>query len=184
MQETLAALDKYLSQLRPELYAGLNPPLTEETIASLEKTYGLHLPADVKALYQWKNGQRNDTYESFVNNSAFLPLQEALQTAQELTGMIGYDFEAENWWHAGWIPLFHNGGGDYICYDTAGVFTGTPGQLLEFWRRDADRNVIAPGLERFLQIINQYYRDTDPAAFDEFFTLEAYPEGYPKQFFI
>ncbi|SKA44185.1 Cell wall assembly regulator SMI1 [Chitinophaga eiseniae] len=184
MQNTLATLDQHLSQLRPELYANLNAPLTEDAIAALEKSYGIALPADVKTLYQWKNGQRDDYYEAFVNNSTFLPLQEALEIAKELTGMIGYDFEIENWWHAAWIPLFHNGGGDYICYDTGGVFTGKQGQLLKFWHDDGERKVIAPGLEAFLQIINQYYEDTDPAAFDEFFTLEHYPEGYPKAFYV
>jgi hypothetical protein len=32
-----------------------------------------------------------------VNNSMFIPLEEALEIAQELTGMIGTDFEMENW---------------------------------------------------------------------------------------
>ncbi|NML39530.1 SMI1/KNR4 family protein [Chitinophaga sp. G-6-1-13] len=184
MQKELTTLDQYLSQLRPELYTHLNAPLTEEAIAALEKTYAITLPEDLKALYQWKNGQRDDCYETFINNSGFLPLQEALEVAKEMTGMIGYDFEVENWWHAAWIPIFHNGGGDYICYDTGGLFTGTKGQLLEFWHRDSDRNVIAPGLESFLQAINQYYAETAPASFDEFFTLEKYAKGYPKKFYV
>lgn len=184
MHHTLTTLDQYLSQLRPEFYTSLNAPLTEDAIAALGKRYGITLPADIKALYQWKNGQRDDSYEAFVNNSTFLPLEEALEITRELTGMIGYDFEVENWWHAAWIPLFHNGGGDYICYDAGGLFTGDKGQLLEFWHNDGDRNVIAPGLEVFLQTINQYYADTDPATFDEFFTLEHSPEGYPKAFYV
>lgn len=184
MQNTLTTLDRHLSHLRPELYASLNAPLTADAISALEKTFGITLPADVKALYQWKNGQRDDSYETFINNARFLALQEALEIAKELTGMIGYDFEVENWWHAAWIPIFHNGSGDYICYDTGGVFTGDKGQLLKFWHDDGTRHVIAPGLETFLQTINQYYTDTDPAAYDEFFTLEQSPEGYPKTFYV
>lgn len=184
MQHQLTTLDQHLSQLRPELYTHLNAPLTAEAIAALEKTYAITLPEDLKALYQWKNGQRDDCYEAFVNNSSFLPLQEALEVAKEMTGMIGYDFDVENWWHAAWIPVFHNGGGDYICYDTEGIFTGRKGQLIEFWHRDGDRNVIAPDLESFLQAINQYYGETAPASFDDFFTLEKYAKGYPKKFYV
>lgn len=184
MQNELTKLDQHLSKLRPEYYASLNAPLTDVEISALEKRYNISLPADLKALYQWKNGQRDDQFEALVNNSGFLPLSEALEIAREMTGMIGFDFEVENWWHAAWIPLFHNGGGDYICYDCEGLFTGQRGQLLEFWHGDSDRNVIAPGLENFIQMINRYYANADPASFDEFFTLEEYPDGYFQRFYV
>lgn len=62
-----------------------------------------------------------------------IPLKEALDISQKLSAMIGTDFEIENWWNEHWIPVFHNGGGDYICYDTKGIFTGNKGQIIEFW---------------------------------------------------
>lgn len=179
MQALLNKLDEHLRTKRADYYATLQPGLSTAAIAALEQTYNVTLPADLRALYQWKNGQREDAYEAFVNNSMFLSLEHALDSASELTGMIGTDFEMENWWHPAWIPIWDNGGGDYICYDTAGVFTGIKGQLIEFWHADNDRDTIAPDLTAFINSINQLYATTDSKDFDEYFEVKA-PDGYPK----
>lgn len=177
----LNILDQQLAALRPDFYKNLLPPIQDSEIRELEQKYKLVLPDDLKALYSWKNGQSSASYESFVNNSMFLPLAEALEIAAELTSMIGLDFEIENWWNENWIPLFHNGGGDYICYDLKGTFTGDAGQLLEFWHADADRIVIAASLEEFLKSINRYYEETPVTGYDEYFETGAI-ENYPKRF--
>lgn len=181
MKDKLNKLDELIKTKRGAFYTALNEPLPEIAVAQLEAEYNVQLSADVRALYAWKNGQRDDVSDSFVNNSMFLPLEEALSAAQELTGMIGADFEEENWWNEGWLPLFHNGGGDYICYDRNGTFTGEPGQLIEFWHADADRNVIAPDLESFIRQMLAYYEHTDPADFDGYFETEDIA-GFPKSF--
>lgn len=183
MTETLESLDLHIKNLRPDFYGDLQNPLSLEALKALEQKYDIHLPQDLKAFYQWKNGQRNSCYEAFVNNSTFIPLEEALDTAQELTSMIGTDFEIENWWNELWIPIFHNGGGSYICYDQGGIFTGQGGQLIEYWNRDNDRNVIAPNLEGFLGLLNDYYSSTPKADFDEYFHINSAAE-YPKRFIV
>lgn len=179
MQAFLNKLDSHISSKRAGYYKCLQPGLSAVEIATLEQTFDVKLPADIKALYEWKNGQQSDCYEAFVNNSMFLPLQHALETAKENTEMIGSDFELENWWHAAWIPLFDNGGGDYICYDTAGVFTGIKGQIIEFWHADNDRDTIAPDLTTFITSINKLYETTPAESFDEYFEVKT-PDGYPK----
>jgi cell wall assembly regulator SMI1 len=179
MQALLNRLDSYIAEKRAAYYTTLQPGLSAAEIADLEKQFNVTLPADLRALYQWKNGQHSDSYEAFVNNSMFVPLKNALETARELTAMIGSDFDLENFWHPAWIPLFDNGGGDYICYDTAGVFTGIKGQLIEFWHADNDRDTIAPDLTSFITSINQLYLSTDAADFDEYFEVKA-QDGYPK----
>jgi cell wall assembly regulator SMI1 len=184
MQIQLEALNKHLQTARPGFYVQLNEPLSTAEINALEEKLNVKLPIDLRTLYQWKNGQNNNCYGSFVNNSMFMPLQEALESAAESTSMIGFDFEIENWWNAQWIPVFQNGGGDQICYDMGGTFTGQPGQLIEFWHADNYRKVIAPNLESFLTLINRYYATTAPAAFDEFFSLEEEIEGFPKRFLV
>jgi cell wall assembly regulator SMI1 len=179
MQAFLNKLDDHIRTKRSSYYACLQPGLTIEEISTLEQEFGIQLPADIKSLYQWKNGQQEDCYEAFVNNSMFLPLKNALESGRELTDMIGSDFELENWWNTAWIPLFDNGGGDHICYDTAGVFTGIKGQLIEFWHADNDRDTIAPDLTTFIISINKLYETTAVDDFDEYFEVKA-PEGYPK----
>ncbi|NLR81383.1 SMI1/KNR4 family protein [Chitinophaga eiseniae] len=181
MQEQLALLEQYLEAQRPDLLADLNPALTPGDIKALEQKYNCVIPAPVAALYQWRNGQSFKSFDAFVNNSTFVPLEDAMDTMVELTGMIGTDFQIDNWWHAGWWPLFHNGGGDYICYDAHGLFTGQAGQLLEFWHADNDRPVIAPDLVSLIAALNQYYAAAPSDNEDEFFEITS-PAGYPKKF--
>ena len=183
MKETIQQLDVLLSTVRSEFYQYLKDPLDEKQVEVLEAQYQLKLPADLLALYAWKNGQDDDCFEAFVNNAAFIPLEEALEIAKQNTSMIGLDFDVENWWNEKWIPIFHNGGGDYICYDMGGLFTGQKGQLIEFWHADNDRNVIAPSLGSFLEKLKEYYENTPEEDFDEYFQI-ASPENYPKRFIV
>lgn len=181
MKDTLILLEDYLKKLRPNFYAKLNNGLMEKEINDLENEFTLKLPEDLKTLYLWKNGQNINCFETFVNNSMFISLRDSLEINAELNTMIETDFEEENWWNEGWLPIFQNGGGDYICYDLQGVFTNQKGQIIEFWHADNDRNVIAPNLEAFIAAINNYYLTTSPQDFDSFFTLEDIP-NYPLNF--
>ena len=56
------------------------------------------------------------------------------------------------------------------------------GQILEFWKADKDRNVIAPDLQSFLTELVKYYETFDAEDFDEFFEVDEI-EGYPKRFY-
>lgn len=181
MKDTLDSLDLHIKNLRPDFYRDLQNPLNQQELEILEQRYVIQLPDDLKTFYQWKNGQRNTCYDAFINNSMFIPLEEALGIAQELTSLIGTDFEIENWWNERWIPIFHNGSGSYICYDQGGIFSGQEGQLIEYWNRDNDRNVIAPNLEGFLGLLNDYYAHTPKEKFDDFFSIDATGE-YPRRF--
>lgn len=178
MKVQLDMLDQQLAKLRPEYYKKLQPGLDDDTIQMLQQKYHITLPEDLIALYKWRNGQQGDCYEAFVNNSMFIPLESALDSAAENTSMIGTDFEIENWWHKDWIPLFHNGGGDHLCYDMGGIFTNNPGQLIEFWHEDNDRNIIAPSLATFLDALIAYYKAEQ---LDEYYEVEN-PEGYPERY--
>ena len=183
MKKELEILDQYLKTKRTDFYSELNSPLTEKEIKVLEDKFNIKLPSDLKILYSWKNGQNNDWYDSFVNNSTFMPLEEVLISAAEMTSMIGSDFEIENWWHKDWLPILSNGGGNYICYDMGGLFTGQKGQLIEFLHEDNDRNVIAPNLPVFIKKINEYYSSTPKENIDEYFKIESI-DGFPKEFIV
>lgn len=180
MKTQLDILDQQLARLRPEYYKLLQPGLSDDKIQALQQQYNITLPEDLITLYKWRNGQQDDCYKAFVNNSMFIPLESALHTAKENTGMIGFDFEIENWWHKDWIPLFHNGGGDLICYDMGGIFTNNPGQLIEFWHADNDRNIISPSLTVFLDALIAYYK---AEKIDSYYEVEN-PEGYPKRYTV
>ncbi len=183
MYKIIEKLDKLLAELRPEYYSALNEPLNDFQINKLEEAYGVKIPGNLRALYKWKNGQNPDCVESFVNNSMFVSLEHALYIASELNEMIGSDFELENWWNEKWIPVFENGGGDSICCDLSGTFTGIEGQLIEFWHADNDRNVISPTLEAFLSKVIDFYETKDKDEFDEYFEV-GNVDGYPIEFIL
>jgi len=183
MEKQLEILEEHLKISRPEFLSKLNSPLTENEIKLLEEKFNLILPGEIKTLYQWKNGQPESCFKSFVNNSMFMTLEDCLSTSQELTSMIGSDFEIENWWNKDWLPIFSNGGGSYICYDTGGTFTGQKGQLIEFWKADNDRNIIAADLKSFVIKLNEFYSLTPVENFDGFFEVEK-SDGFPKKFIV
>ncbi|TPN84746.1 SMI1/KNR4 family protein [Aquimarina algicola] len=171
IKSELNKLDENLKEKRPEYYKTLQLPLSDDAISNLEQTYKVVLPNDLKELYQWKNGQQYDCYASFVNNAMFQPLEEVLQISKEFNEMIGYDFQIKNWWNENWLPIFSNGGGSYLCYDIKGVFTNKVGQLIEFWKGDNDRNVIAPNLSEFLGALNTYLVETPATEYDSYFDV-------------
>lgn len=184
MKTEINKLDNYLREKRPEYYSMLQSPLTEKEISELESKYKINLPSDLKELYLWKNGQNQENYEAFVNNSMFEPLEDVLAGTTELTEMIGYDFEIENWWNKNWLPIFSNGGGGYICYDLKGVFTEQKGQLIEYWNTYNDRVVIAPNLVDFLNSLNQYYEKISTDDFDEYFDISESTTKWEKSFIV
>lgn len=181
MAPILVTLDQLIRSKRATYYKSLQPGLSPQQIQVLEEQYGITLPEDLRSLYQWHNGQQDDNYEAFVNNSTFVSLENALDAAAEFTSMIGSDFELPDMWHETWIPIFSNGGGDYICYDLAGSFDGQPGQLIEYWHADNDRNIIAGDLAGFLDALAKLYEMYDPA--DEYVQVEDLP-GYPVRHVI
>lgn len=46
------------------------------------------------------------------------------------------------WWRPGWRPFAINGGGDHLCLDLEGTFTGHAGQLIDHWHNDEARPVV------------------------------------------
>ena len=174
VSDLLTKLESELKEKRPEVLASLRPPLTASHIAALEEEYRFVLPDAVKALYMWHDGQDPNGFVTFVNNMQFLPLADALATKAELDGMIGYDFELENWWHPAWLPIFHNGGGDYLVVDMAGVHSGNRNQLLNFYHDWEYRPIVANDLKVFVSGIIDYHAGTSVDEMDEFYSIDGF----------
>ncbi|MCM0665145.1 SMI1/KNR4 family protein [Flavobacterium tyrosinilyticum] len=182
MIDLVNRLNDQLETSRLDYYNNLKEPLSDKEIEILEEKYQVQIPNDLKELYKWKNGQDQNCYEAFVNNSMFMSLEDVLDSREEFNSMID-DFEIENWWNENWLPIFHNGGGSYICYDLSGIFTGKKGQLIEYWNRDNDRNVISLNLEDFIAQLTIYYSNTKSEDFDEYFAIEKI-DNYPIRFIV
>ena len=105
---------------------------------------------------------------------AFAPLSEVLRAKTELDGMIGYEFELENWWHPAWLPLFHNGGGDYIVVDLVGIHTGNRNQLLQVYHDWEYRPIVADDLQTFLAAAIEYHGTKAIEEMDEFHIIDEF----------
>jgi cell wall assembly regulator SMI1 len=151
MVETLIErMDRWLAANRPKYYAGLQPGATDTDLDAFEARFALKLPAAFRQLYRWRNGQDPMSSAPLHLNRSFETLGAITSTKELLDGMIGYDFEDPRWWRRGWVPFLHNGGGSYLCVDVAAEGGGRPGQLVAFWKADADRPVEYPSLEAWL----------------------------------
>jgi cell wall assembly regulator SMI1 len=126
MNEVLARLEGVLRTNAPQVLATLQPGLSEQAIAKLEKDFGVNLPDDIKELYQWHNGSRPATnvLEEFLPLYRYVPLDEALterktiqQQAQSanLIGRVGGNLFAGH--RDSWICLFDDGAGNGYFYD-------------------------------------------------------------------
>jgi cell wall assembly regulator SMI1 len=89
--------------------------------------------------------------DSLYRNFMFSSLQDMADTKDLLDGMIGYDFKDPAYWRRGWAPFLSNGGGSYMCLDTAAEDGGQPGQLVMFWKADKDRPIPFPNIETWLE---------------------------------
>jgi cell wall assembly regulator SMI1 len=176
--ELLTRIDRCLEEQRPECYALLTPGVDEATLDRLEQHLGFSLPAEFRQLYRWRNGNREQ--ESFSHNSYFMPLEEVESSYDVLTGMIGADFEEPDWWRADWIPFLASWGGNHLCIDLGGAFSGRPGQVLEFVHDGRSRPIVAPSLEDWLDAYVRALEDREWADEDGMWSGELKAiAGYP-----
>lgn len=71
----LAELDAVLQQYNMTEYLKLQPPLPDEEIDKYFEDFGI-VDEDLKALYQWKNGEYVDSYSKLMDNGGIQSLQE------------------------------------------------------------------------------------------------------------
>ena len=95
------------------------------------------------------------------------------------------DFVA-NWWRPAWVPFLENGGGDHLCLDLEGTFTGRPGQLIEHWHDGPERSVLYPDLTSWLAAVVETYEKTlesgSRCSDGEFADVELEcPPGFPQE---
>ena len=151
MQEIVARLEAWLRKNHPKALEGLTLGASEAQIAAYEKRLGVQLPTGMRALYAWHNGTDPNSFTSIQNNRHLMSLEEVAGAREMMAGFVDDGtFEDRDWWHKAWVPFLDNGAGSHLCWDPAGSFGGKPGQVVEFWNRDKDRNIVAPSFDVWL----------------------------------
>ena len=146
----IARLQAGLAEHRPGYFAQLQPGVDDAALDAFEQRFGLALPPAFRALYRWRNGQAVSCNDNLEGNRMFSSLEDIADTKDIFDGMIGADFEGPDWWRLGWVPFLANGGGSHLCVDVAAAQGGQPGQLIAYWKGDADRSVEHESIEAWL----------------------------------
>ena len=154
-EELIHQIDEWLTQNRPDYYALLQPGASSELLDTFEGQFKLKLPTAFRLLYQWRDGQSQDSFDPLLFNLTFMPLKTVFEHKQMLDGMIGTEFNDPDWWRRDWVPILENGGGDYMCLDLGGFQTGKAGQLLWHDHEDAEREIVHPDIDDFLNDLIQ-----------------------------
>ncbi|MGI4870255.1 MAG: SMI1/KNR4 family protein [Janthinobacterium lividum] len=176
----LARLTALLQQRRPAYYATLLPPATVAELAAFEAEFNLTLPPELRAWWGWHNGQQG--FESLYGSHGLQSVSSAAETMRVNFDLL--DEYVPNWWRMAWVPVLENGGGDHICLDTEGTFTGQPGQLVEHWHDWESRTVLYPNLTAWLAAVVSAYEETDgPLTEEQVADLELDDSaGFPQEF--
>ncbi|HSY18104.1 MAG TPA: SMI1/KNR4 family protein [Candidatus Acidoferrales bacterium] len=124
MPEILARLDAVLKTNAPSVFAELQPGLSANAIAGLEKQYHVQIPDDIKAIYEWHDGSASTTNrlsDDFIPIHRFPPLEESLANkAMEWKGATAAQRAvagALTSYRDSWICLFDDGAGNGYWYD-------------------------------------------------------------------
>ncbi|RZJ87557.1 MAG: hypothetical protein EOO60_12060, partial [Hymenobacter sp.] len=131
--QLLARLDALLQTHRPSYYTQLNPPAPAAALGAFEAEFDLQLPSELRHWFGWHDGQSPRCFDSlvgFYSLASLADMADSMRINREL--LADGDFVA-NWWRPGWLPFVTNGGGDHLCFDLEGTFTGCAGQLIEHW---------------------------------------------------
>ena len=183
----ITRLDALLRQYRPDYHAALQPPVSAAAVAAFEAEFDLRLPAELRQWLGWHDGQSAELYENLVGMYSWPSLADMTATMRINRELLADGDFAPNWWRPTWLPFLTNGGGDHLCLDPEGTFTGQPGQLIEHWHDGAERTVVFPSLSAWLAAVVQAYETatagqehlTDEHAED----LELVsPAGFPLEF--
>jgi cell wall assembly regulator SMI1 len=139
----LARLERWLHQHRPRFLKGLKPGASAADLDSLEKASGQPLPADLRALLAWHNGQNDDFVGCFEENWYLMDTQQIAEAWREQTGSDA----TKAVWQKGWIPFLDDDRDNYTFLDTT-----QPGQpVRQFWKRNPEQQTVAPSLAAWLE---------------------------------
>jgi cell wall assembly regulator SMI1 len=151
MNELIDQFDGLLARCRSDYHRQLQLGIPELALDPFQAQLRLELLPNFRLLYRWRNGQNPNCSASLIHNWMFSPLEEVISTKEMLAGMIGTDFEDQNWWKRGWVPFLSNGSGDHLCLDLTAELGGMPGQLISFWHDWDNRSVKFANLETWLR---------------------------------
>ncbi|AMV23308.1 transcription antitermination protein NusG [Gemmata sp. SH-PL17] len=185
IHDTLERLERWLREHQPALLAAMRPGATDTELDDLERAIGRQLPDDVRAFYRWRGGSEDEYRSECPLWQRPLTLPEIQHQYEECCRFAEADWEDlghPGWWHPVWVPIMSNDNGDFLCVDTAGVWTGVRGQIVRFWHEYESRAIEAGSLGDWLRVLVADLERGRISTTDGTYTDDARrPYGYPKR---
>jgi cell wall assembly regulator SMI1 len=134
----LARLERWLADHRPRYLHALLPGASAAELDGLQSEIGRPLPAGLRTLLAWHNGQKEDFTGRFEQNWILLGTHGIAGAKKEL---------AEGGSHSDWIPFCDDDAGDFLCVDA-----GDPAEAVrEYWLGRPEQPPVAPSLAAWLE---------------------------------
>jgi cell wall assembly regulator SMI1 len=162
LHSLLARLERWLARHRPRYHGALLPGATPADLDALQKKLGISLPADLRVLLAWHNGQRRDFTGAFEQDWRLMGTDRIAAATADLDADA-----ASTGWRPVWVPFLDDDAGDYVCLDTGPAAV----PVREFWLGRSDQPVVARSLaewlERFVTAVEQgkYHEDSERGSF-------------------
>jgi cell wall assembly regulator SMI1 len=148
LDSVLARLRAVLAARFPRVASSLREAASQQTLQQLETAMGFPLPADLRGLLSWADGQKPDSMP-FRLNMRLLPATEIEDAVRMMRDLQRDGMLQPFWWDEGFLPFGANGSGDYLCLDLRGVY-GPEGCVLGFFHKDRNRVIEARSLNQWL----------------------------------
>lgn len=103
LHAALKRLDAWFEQHRPRFWRGLNPPATAEELRAV----GRPLPAALRVLLSWHNGQSMDFVGAFEESWFFMGTDRMETAIEEVPPAC--------------VPFLNDDAGSYRCLDASGA---------------------------------------------------------------
>lgn len=150
----LAELEEVLPA---DVRATLRPPARPSDLAALAASIpeAGQLPADLRALLTWHDGQSWNSPLSRKNNCRLLSASEVVNECLFFADPMS-DFVEP--WNASWLPVLTNDSGDFVVYETADL---SKGKLLRYWHDNQSRSVAYSSLLQWATGLLREYEQSD-----------------------
>jgi cell wall assembly regulator SMI1 len=137
----LGRLERWLAKHRRKYRANLPPGASPVELAELEKQLGKPLPADLRSLLAWHNGQGDEFIGAFEEDWLLMDSHAIAANRNDLLQ------DPDLGWSPDWIPFLDNDAGDFLFLDTSQA--GAP--VRNFCLGQADHPLLAAALVEWLR---------------------------------
>jgi len=142
----LSRLDAWFASHRPNFLHALRPGAGIAELDTLQTELELPLPAGLRTLLAWHNGQSEEFPGRFEENWSLMSTEAIAKAKKELESSTATD-TASGKWLAGWVPFLDDDSGDYLFLDTTQPEIPVRG----YWLGNPEQPVIASSLAAWLE---------------------------------